>query len=317
MADAPEDIRERAAARAAARTAKDFALADRLRDEIAHAGWTVADVADGFTLEPLAPPDPAGADALRRKAGDVVSVLDQEPTADVSVQWVVEGWPEDVVRGIAAFRANQGDRVVHYVVADVTGTEPETYGEDVEVVGLEEGTGWAAARNAGLKRARGRLVFVMDGSVEPNGDVFGPLEAALSDPGVGVAGPFGIVTADLREFDEAPGPGDCDAVEGYFMALRREMLATAGLFDEKFKWYRTADIEYSFRVKDTGARAVVVPVPVTKHEHRMWFAATPQDRARLSKRNYYRFLDRWRDRWDLCVDPHPPESHDHGPNHHH
>jgi cysteinyl-tRNA synthetase len=101
------------------------------------------------------------------------------------------------------------------------------------------------------------------------------------------------------------------------MAFRRDMLAKAGLFDEKFKWYRTADIEYSFRVKDTGARTVVVPVPATKHEHRMWFNTEPEDRARLSKRNYYRFLDRWRDRWDLCVAPKPPEPHDHGPDHHH
>ena len=65
------------------------------------------------------------------------------------------------------------------------------------------------------------------------------------------------------------------------------------------------------------AVARVVAVPVTKHEHRMWFSTAPQDRARLSKRNYYRFLDRWRDRWDLCVDPHPPAPHDHGPDHHH
>ncbi|MEP7060748.1 MAG: glycosyltransferase [Actinomycetota bacterium] len=316
MAAAPEDLKQLAAARALARAAKDFALADRLRDEIAGAGWIVADVPDGFTLTPASvdADEPAG---VRKRAADVVSVLEEEPTADVSVQWVVQGWPEDVVRAILAFREQEAGRTVHYVVSDVTGTEPTRYGQDVEVLELQEGTGWAAARNAGLKRSRGRLVFVMDGSVEPDGDVFGPLEAVLADPGVGVAGPFGIVTRDLREFDAAAGAGDVDAIEGYFMAMRREMLLTAGLFDEKFKWYRTADIEYSFRVKDTGARAVVVPVPAKKHEHRMWFNTSPEDRARLSKRNYYRFLDRWRDRWDLCVDPNPPEPHDHGPDHHH
>jgi cysteinyl-tRNA synthetase len=317
MAAAPQDVQQLAAARAAARAAKDFALADRLRDEIAAAGWIVADVPDGFTLtQPEAGPD-LGLGGAPTRAADVPSVLEDEPTADVSVHWVVEGWAEDVVRAIAGFREYQGDRSVQYVVADVIGTVPDTYGADVEVVALEEATGWAAARNAGLKRSRGRLVFVMDGSVEPQGDVFGPLEEALADPSIGVAGPFGIVTADLREFDEAPGTGDVDAIEGYFMAMRRDMLATAGLFDEKFKWYRTADIEYSFRVKDSGARAVVVPVPVAKHEHRMWFNTPPEDRARLSKRNYYRFLDRWRDRWDLCVNPKPPEPHDHGPDHDH
>ncbi len=133
----------------------------------------------------------------------------------------------------------------------------------------------------------------------------------------GSPGPLGIVTQDLREFDEAPGPGPCDAVEGYFMAMRRERLLDAGLFDEKFRWYRTADIEYSFRVKDLGLSTLVVDVPVIKHEHRMWFGTSPEERERLSKRNYYRFLDRWRDRWDLVLDPRPPEQHDHGSDHRH
>ncbi len=92
------------------------------------------------------------------------------------------------------------------------------------------------------------------------------------------------------------------------MAMRRELLTEVGLFDEKFRWYRTADIEYSFRVKDAGLRTVVVPVPVIKHEHRMWFETDPAERAKWSKRNYYRFLDRWRDRWDLVLDPRPPTN---------
>src|SRR5438128_2069648 len=158
MAAAPQDVQQLAAARAAARAAKDFALADRLRDEIAAAGWIVADVPDGFTLtQPEAGPDP-GLGGAPTRAADVSSLLEDEPTADVSVHWVVEGWPEDVVRAIAGFREYQGDRSVQYVVADVIGTVPDTYGADVEVVALEEGTGWAAARNAGLKRSRGRLV---------------------------------------------------------------------------------------------------------------------------------------------------------------
>ena len=119
-------------------------------------------------------------------------------------------------------------------------------------------------------------------------------------------GPFGIVTHDLREFDEAPGPGPCDAIEGYCMAMRRDVLASVEGFDERFRWYRTADIELSFRVKDRGLRTEVVPVPVVKHEHRMWFETDPAERAKWSKRNFYRFLDRWRDRWDLVLDPRPP-----------
>jgi hypothetical protein len=35
----------------------------------------------------------------------------------------------------------------------------------------------------------------------------------------------------------------------------------------------------------------------------MWFETDPADRARWSKRNYYRFLDRFRGRFDLLVSP--------------
>jgi cysteinyl-tRNA synthetase len=303
MPEAPEEVVRWAKERAAARTARDFGAADTLRERIAERGWSVIDEPDGFRLEP----DVAAPVASRReRPQDVVSLLDGEPEADVSVHWVNEGWPEDIERAIAGFRAHAGDRTVQYVVADVTERDPSTWPNGVDVVWLEEGTGWGAARNAGLKRTRV--------SIEPTGDVFGPLETALQDPDVGVVGPFGIVTRDLRRFDQADG-GDVDAIEGYLMALRRETLLEAGLFDEKFRWYRSADIEYSFRVKDLERRATVVDVPVTKHPHRMWFETPPAERAKWSKRNFYRFLDRFRDRWDLLVDPLPederPHRHDH------
>jgi cysteinyl-tRNA synthetase len=311
MGDAPHDAQELAAERAERRAAKDFAAADELRDRIVQQGWSVVDEPGGWRLEQIAPEVvPSGP----VRAADVVSILDEPATTDVSIHWVVEGWPRDVRRAIDAFRANAGVRDIHYVVADVTGEPADSWGDGVEVVQLEGGTGWGAARNAGLKRSRGRVVVAMDGSIEATGDVLGPLEAALADPTVGVCGPFGIVTPDLREFDSTDGP-EADAIEGYCMAFRRDILTTAGLFDEKFRWYRTADIEYSFRIKDLGLRAVVVPVPVQRHEHRMWFQTPPEERAKWSKRNFYRFLDRWRDRYDLTVSGEAP-PHDHGEHDH-
>jgi cysteinyl-tRNA synthetase len=52
VAEAPEAVRELAAKRDAARARKDFAEADRLRDEIAASGWEVRDGAAGFELLP-------------------------------------------------------------------------------------------------------------------------------------------------------------------------------------------------------------------------------------------------------------------------
>jgi hypothetical protein len=292
MSDVPSEVRRLADERAVARAANDFARADAIRDELTAAGWTVVDAADGtFALEPLARP------------GDA---LDRAPAVDVSLHWVCEGWPEDVDRAIASFRERHAGRRLQLVVADVTGQPEGRWGSDVVVSPVLLHAGWAAARNAGLDRSLGEVVVALDPSIEPAGDVLTPLVAALDDPEVGVVGPYGIVTRDLREFEAAPGPGPCDAIEGYLMAFRRDVLREVGGFDERFRWYRSADIEWSFRVKDAGYRAEVADVPVVKHEHRMWAATSPEDRERLSKRNFYRFLDRYRDRWDL-VEAGPPD----------
>lgn len=298
MADVPEEVRRLAEEREERRRERHFAAADALRERIRELGFEVTDTAEGAKLEPLLPADAQGPRGL--SPDEVDSVLERPPTLDFSVEWLVQGWPQDVVRGIASFRRHEEERAVQHVVVDAAGTDPSLWPEDVEVIALDRDHGWGTDRNAGLRRSAGRIVLVVDGSVEAAGDVCGPLEEALADPTVGVAGPFGIVTEDLREFHESDGP-DVDAIEGYLMAFHREVLQSAGLFDEKFKFYRTADIELSFRVKDTGLRAVVVPVPVTRHEHRMWANTPPEERERLSKRNYYRFLDRYRGRTDLTV----------------
>ena len=203
------------------------------------------------------------------------------------------------MRGVEGVRRHGGDARVQHVVVDTTGSDTD-WAEDVDVIPLERDRGWAIARNAGLKRAAGEIVIVIDGSIEPAGDILTPIRETLNDPGVGVCGPFGIVTDNLRDFHDTEGP-DCDAVEGYLMAFRREILQRAGFFDEKFRFYRTADIEFSFRVKDQGLRAVVVPLPLERHEHRVWANTPEEERARLSKRNFYRFLERWRGRTDLTV----------------
>jgi GT2 family glycosyltransferase len=98
------------------------------------------------------------------------------------------------------------------------------------------------------------------------------------------------------------------------MAFRRAVVVEAGGFDERFSFYRSADLELSFRLKDAGYRAVVVPeLPLVRHAHRRWEATPAEERQRLSKRNFNRFLERFRGRFDLCVDaagsaPTPPEG---------
>lgn len=280
-----------AARRDAARREREFALADALRDEIAALGYAVVDGPSGTEVERIPPP-------RRLAEREVDTVLEDPPSVAVTVQWVVQGWPEDVARGIASFRRHAGDLDVQHVVVDAAGSERSHFPDDVEVIALDRDLGWGGDRAIALRRSRGAVVVLADGSVEATGDVLGPLVAALQDPAVGIVGPFGISTDDLREFQEDPGP-EVDAIEGYLLAVRREALLSCGGFDPRFRFYRIGDIDLSFRVRDLRLKALVVPVPVVRHEHRMWNATPPAERDAASKRNFNRFLERFRGRTDL------------------
>jgi GT2 family glycosyltransferase len=174
--------------------------------------------------------------------------------------------------------------------------------ERLRVVSLQPPLGFAAAVNAGIEAAAGDVVVLFDPGLALDGDAVTPLLAALEDPSVALAGPFGLRgRGTLKEFDESEGP-EVDAIEGYCMAFRRaDALAVDG-FDPRFRFYRMADVEFSFRLRDRGGRAVVLQgLPVVRHEHRLWESTEPQERERLSRRNTYRFLDRWREREDLLT----------------
>ena len=297
MTEIPDDVRRLAARREQARRVRDFAEADRLRDRIREAGFDVLDTPEGPELSPSPVGDAPGEPSIYGRSGDVPSLLDRAPAVEYSVQWVVQGWPEDVERGIRSFGAGPD---VQHVVVDASGSSAPPALRGVDLVRVPSALGWAAARNAGLRRAAGRIVVLVDGSVEAAGGVLSPLRSALEDPTVGVTGPFCLVSEDLREFRESEGP-EVDAVEGYLMAFRRELVEGGLRFDEKFRFYRSADIELTFQIKAMGLRAMITPVPVERHEHRLWANTPQQERDRLSKRNFYRFLDRWRGRTDLLV----------------
>src|SRR5207245_11810023 len=117
------------------------------------------------------------------------------------------------------------------------------------------------------------------------------LLATLSDPVVVLVGPFGLrAKGTMKEFEESEGP-DVDAIEGYCMAFRRSDALAIGGFDPKFRFYRMADVAFSFRMREHGGRAVVSHgPPVLTHEHSLWESTAPLGRDRVARRDTSRFL---------------------------
>lgn len=275
------------AERIALRRARDFAAADAIRERLRAGGWEVLDSAEGSALQALkAPPSSSPAPLARA----------------VTLLTVVHGWRPDVERWLlsvftyckADFEAllvdNSGD-------VRMAGWLHTRIAERLRVVTLDPPLGFATAVNAGIEAAAGEVVILFDPGIELTGDAISPLLAALADPTVVVAGPFGLrAKGTLKEFEEAPGP-EVDAIEGYCMAFRRSDAEAVQGLDPKFRFYRIADIDFSFRLRDRGGRALAVAgLPLVKHEHRLWEATPPEERDRLSRRNLYRFLERSRGR---------------------
>ncbi|MFL5714931.1 MAG: glycosyltransferase family 2 protein [Chloroflexota bacterium] len=313
----PDEVLAAAHARAAARATGAWTEADRLRTEIEAAGWKIADRGTDFALTPAAPPDVAEADRIRYGSSRSVPSRFEDPAeAPATVVLIATDWPSDLARTLAGLRRHAPDGTSVVIVAD--GPSPEQTDEldaleqtdsstlALEVVWTSERLGHAAATNIGMRRSIGRAIVLVDTSIEPTGDVVTPLVAALDDPTVAVSGAWGIVSSDLRKFEDAP-PGDVDAIEGYVQAFRRTDAAARGPLDERFRFYRNLDIWWSLVLRDEGEgetprRAVALgDLPAVRHEHR-GFASLPTDeRDRQSKRNFYRIIDRFGSRRDLLI----------------
>jgi Glycosyl transferase family 2 len=319
----PEVVAEAARRRSDARAARDWATADALRAEIEAAGWRVVDSGTAYRLELATAADVEVGGEIRYGRSDAVpSRLGEPPSGFASVVVVASGDPAEtgslldalgatLPAGVDVALVADGlpDRALEGVrAADLAGRSgPATF----ELVRTSAVLGHAAALNIGIRRARAEVVVVLDSSVTPTGDVVTSLSAALADPTVAIAGAFGLASSDLRRFDEVLASAgtavDATAIQGYLMAFRRSDAASRGPLDEGFRFYRNLDIWWSLVLRDQGdgeaARSarVVSGLPLTRGEPRAWATTPPAERDRLSKRNFYRLLDRFRARLDLAV----------------
>jgi hypothetical protein len=313
----PGDIEALARARAAARAAREFARADAIRATIEAAGWHVIDHGTAFRLEPAAPPTIEEGGLIHfGSAAAVPSVLDVPAMAAFTVLLLADDWPEELATTLAGLRAHAAPGLQVVIVANepepaqaarLASGSPERQpiaGAEPEVIWTSARLGGAAALNVGLRRAAGTLVVLADASVEPTGDALTPLAGVLEDPGVAVTGAFGLSSPDLRHWVGTSGP-DVDAIEACWLAFRRDDLRRFGPLDEKIVAHRDLDIWWSLVLR-AGAdptrparRAVRLDLPLRRHEGRGWITSPTGERDRLSKRSYYRLLERFREQRDL------------------
>jgi hypothetical protein len=314
----PQDILDAAHARKLARLGRDWAEADRLKARIEDGGWRVVDHGSDFALTPLHPQDMVQGGRTRHGwSGSVPPVLAEPSSSPATI--VARVGTVAALEAAASLRAGapSGTQLVLVVVGPDAAVSPILDALDaasdagVEAVWLGGEAGPVAAWNAGIRRARGRVVILVGAGVRGVGaDAISPLILALADEGVAVAGARGLAGTAVQDLAPIDATGFVAAVDDTMLAFRREEFLGLGPLDEQFRSERLAAAWWSLTLRDGpagGPRRAAVAIsglPIACDETSDGAGLLVVDvieAERRSRRDRYRLLDTFRDRDDLLV----------------
>lgn len=192
---------------------------------------------------------------------------------------------------------------------------PEQFPE-VELIRSERNLGFAGGNNLGLRRARGRVIVLMNGDVRASAEVLGAAaDTLIAQPDWGALSPR-LVTPDGTPqpfaFGKDPAPGylllrglkailglgpmhrwgvehpvEVDWVSGACMLVRQEMVEQVGLLDERFFLY-FEDNDWCLRMRKAGWRVVYDPRFSVVH-----FGGASLPQRYVANRVYYQSLVRF------------------------
>ncbi len=282
--------------------------ADALKRQIEEAGYSIKDNPHGAHLVILPSVEVDG--IVYRTARQLPSLLDEADSCTFSVNILATNSFEQTRRCLESVLHFGGKSDIEVILVDnASQDELGSWAEAlrqrdprVHILHASRPMGEAEARNIGLKQSRGRYILLLDSRVELTGDVFTSLAKTLAESNIGVTGMRGLCTDDLRHFEESPQL-EVEVVDALCLAFQRKLLKKVGLFDERYRFPYYMDVDFNFAVRDSGADVVVTPdLPVICHPAQQDGNLSDVERTRLTRRNFYRFLEKWGHREDLLIE---------------
>lgn len=307
----PQHTKKKLSIRHSLRGNGRFETADAIRLELAENGLLVRDTLNGTYFRSKTILEREGARwATVSSSQEVESFLPHPATKSFSIILIVTDYYPDLERCITSIISSCSDYDLEIIIVDNGSTDHTSEKLDkfhrqhpyIRLIHCDHQLGDAQAKNIGLKQSLGRIILMLDTSVEIKGDVLSKIEQQLEDPRVGAIGTWGLLSENLNHFHEEVNFGEIDAIQGYCFAFRRDILVDVGLMRECFRFYRILDIDFSFQIKDKGYKLLADgSLPMLRHKHRQWESLVEAERDELSKKNFKRFLVRWKNRTDLLV----------------
>lgn len=304
----PADILALSHERDELRKRGQYDRADTLKKLIEDAGYSIKDNPRGAHLIILPSVEVDG--TFYRVARQVPSLLNESDMCLFSVQILANNCYEQVRTCIESIFRHAGKQAVEVILIDNASQDElnawaREYQQEVallHIISISRVMGEAEARNLGLKQSRGRYILQLDPTIELTDDLFTPLARQLEHEETGVTGLRGLRTDDLRHFEESEDDL-VEVIDGSCMAFRRQLLKRTGLFDEGYRFPMYMDIDFNFALRDLNLQAIVTrDLPLARHPTQASSNLSDAERTRLTKRNFYRFLEKWGDREDLLID---------------
>jgi len=189
----------------------------------------------------------------------------------------------------------------------------------VIVVERRKHEGFAANVNAGVARATGDIVVLLNTDVEPEPDFLEPLLAHFADPDVFAVGCLeksiesgktilrgrGIARWEKGYYIHSRGEADRVStawVSGGSGAFRKSMWKDLGGMDTIYNPFYWEDIDLSYRARKAGWKTVFESKSVVRHYHeegKIKTEFTPADVKRIAYRNQFIFI--WKNATDIGI----------------
>ena len=269
-----------------ARAAKDFAKADRLRDEISALGFEVIDIAGGFEFR------------AKERFPTYASTRDIKAIkvdGEIAIVMIVDGFTSDAAETVRTIKANTKTPIVAFVIGNPSELTAEI-DLQFQLLSITENFGWGENANSLLKNLSSKFMVLIDPSTRFTGDAITPVINELKKgefSAVGWRGGLVNVDDEWRSVDDK-GPGEVDVIFSYFLAINCADATNAGGFNNRAIYYRNADIEFSLRLRNVNARLLQMDLPLAQDRHHGYYDTDEEFREVQSKKNYDRILERFR-----------------------
>jgi GT2 family glycosyltransferase len=313
----PEDILALSHERDLLRRKGQYDRADLLKERIESAGYAIKDNPHGAHLVVLPGVNVDG--HTYRTARELPSLLKESDLYTFSIHVLVQNettqQAQECIESILHHPQQQTYEL--FIIDNATNNGFDLWAEGlrgqnnkIHLLRTTRKMGEAEAYNMGLKQSRGRYILILDAFARVQSDILTGLANTLMNEQVGLTGPHGLRTDDLRHF-EASEETEVEAITLSCLAFKRELLAQTDLFDEGYRYPYFMDIDFSFALRDYGVQAVLTPaIPLVYQEHNPSPALSENERARIQRRNFYRFLQKWGNREDMLLDSEYEEDED-------